>query len=66
MLYEVITFGKTRSEILAPVDGIVIGQLKLPLVNAGDAIFNIASFINTLRVKKNIDNMGGTLPYFYD
>ncbi len=59
-------FGKTRSEILAPVDGIVIGQLKLPLVNAGDAIFNIASFINTLRVKKNIDNMGGTLPYFYD
>ena len=35
-------FGAHETEILAPVSGIVIGGLKLPLVHQGDAVIHIA------------------------
>lgn len=60
-------FGRTRMEIKAQFDGIVIGQLKLPLVNEGDAVYHIASFLNTRQVKKSIDQLGGGIfQPFYD
>ena len=48
-------FGKPRGEIIAPFEGIIIGQLKLPLVNAGDALYHIASFHNPKKVHKTIE-----------
>ncbi len=50
-------FGKLQAEITAPFEGIVIGQLKLPLVNAGDALYHIASFHNTKKVQKTIEQL---------
>ena len=40
-------FGETEAEILAPASGIIIGQLNLPLINEGDALFHIAQFNRT-------------------
>ncbi|MFO7763844.1 MAG: succinylglutamate desuccinylase/aspartoacylase family protein [Wenzhouxiangellaceae bacterium] len=37
-------FGEHEEEIRAPFSGIVIGQLHLPLVNEGDAVYHIARF----------------------
>ena len=48
-------FGKPRGEIIAPFEGIIIGQLKLPLVNTGDALYHIASFHNPKKVHKTIE-----------
>ncbi|PIP73122.1 MAG: succinylglutamate desuccinylase [Nitrospinae bacterium CG22_combo_CG10-13_8_21_14_all_47_10] len=55
-LIGVITdpFGKPRGLVKSPFEGIIIGQLKLPLVNSGDALFHIASFHNTRKVQKSI------------
>lgn len=39
-------FGDHPVPVLAPVSGLVIGQTVLPLVNQGDALFNVASFDN--------------------
>lgn len=60
-------FGKKMGEILAPFEGIIIGQLKLPLVNSGDAIFHIASFHNTRKVQKSITQIEEDMyQCFYD
>lgn len=40
-------FGETETEILAPASGIIIGELNLPLINEGDALFHIAQFNRT-------------------
>lgn len=40
-------FGETETEVLAPASGIIIGQLNLPLINEGDALFHIAQFNRT-------------------
>lgn len=37
-------FGQNEEKVHAPVPGIVIGNLNLPLVHEGDAIFHIARF----------------------
>ncbi|BCR06588.1 succinylglutamate desuccinylase [Desulfuromonas versatilis] len=37
-------FGNNEEQVRAPLTGVVIGRLNLPLVHAGDALFNIASF----------------------
>ncbi|WP_038146512.1 succinylglutamate desuccinylase/aspartoacylase family protein [Vibrio nigripulchritudo] len=36
--------GDTETQIIAPKEGIVIGQQTLPLVNEGDAVFHLAYF----------------------
>jgi uncharacterized protein len=36
--------GENATEVPSPVDGIIIGKTNLPLVSAGEAIFNIASY----------------------
>jgi hypothetical protein len=37
-------FGETEVEVLAPVNGMVIGRSTLPLVHEGEAIFHLARF----------------------
>lgn len=40
-------FGESEEEIWSPFSGIIIGVLKLPLVNEGDAVYHIAQFYRT-------------------
>ncbi|NIQ98126.1 MAG: succinylglutamate desuccinylase [Desulfuromonadales bacterium] len=40
-------FGEQEETVRSPVHGIVIGRLNLPMVHAGDAMFNIASLDDT-------------------
>ncbi|MEE2000676.1 succinylglutamate desuccinylase/aspartoacylase family protein [Alkalimonas sp. MEB108] len=40
-------FGESEQEIRSPYSGIIIGLLKLPLVNEGDAVYHIAQFYRT-------------------
>lgn len=47
--------GENNEQLISPVDGIVIGKTNLPLVFAGEAIFNIASYGRNAQVAKNID-----------
>ncbi len=47
--------GENNCEVLSPVNGIIIGKTNLPLVFAGEAIFNIASYEEIDQVAENID-----------
>lgn len=40
-------FGETEENVYAPCSGIVIGQMMMPLVNEGEALFHVAHFIRT-------------------
>ncbi len=60
-------FGTSRGEIIAPFEGIIIGQLQLPLVNGGDALYHVASFHNTRKVQKSIKQIEEDIyQSFYD
>jgi len=50
-------FGKHKVPVIARVGGIIIGMSQLPLANHGDALFHIATFINTAKVKKTLDQL---------
>jgi hypothetical protein len=47
--------GENSEQLVSPVDGIIIGKTNLPLVFAGEAIFNIASYEEIDQVAENID-----------
>ncbi len=47
--------GEHNEELISPVSGIVIGKTNLPLVFAGEALFNIASYEEIDQVAENID-----------
>jgi predicted deacylase len=47
--------GEHTEELISPVSGIVIGKTNLPLVFAGEAIFNIAGYEEIDQVADNID-----------
>jgi len=47
--------GENTEELVSPVAGIIIGKTNLPLVFAGEALFNIASYEAVDRVAENID-----------
>ena len=47
--------GEHTEELLSPVSGIVIGKTNLPLVFAGEALFNIAGYDEIDQVAENID-----------
>ena len=47
--------GENNEQLVSPVDGIIIGKTNLPLVFAGEAIFNIASYSEIDQVAENID-----------
>lgn len=47
--------GENNSEIIAETDGIVIGKTNLPLVFAGEAVFNIAAYEKLDQVSNRIE-----------
>ena len=47
--------GENNEELTSPIAGIVIGKTNLPLVFAGEALFNIASYEEIDQVAENID-----------
>ncbi len=51
--------GKEEYHIYSPLDGIIIGMSKMPMVHEGAAIFHMASFKALGSIEENID-------YFYD
>ena len=48
-------FGETESQIVASFNGIVIGKTNLPLVNEGDALYNIARFEDIHEIEAKVD-----------
>lgn len=51
--------GENESEVISPATGIVVGRNNLPVVNEGDALFHIATFANSVRVKQAIEDFQG-------
>ena len=47
--------GEHTEELASPVSGIVIGKTNLPLVFAGEALFNVAGYDEIDQVAENID-----------
>ena len=47
--------GENSEEVISPVSGIVIGKTNLPLVFAGEALFNIAGYDEIDQIAENID-----------
>jgi len=47
--------GENTEELVSPISGIIIGKTNLPLVFAGEALFNIASYEEIDQVADNID-----------
>ena len=56
------TFGENIFEVKANEDGIIVGISNIPLVNRGDAMFHIATFSNTKKVRKAIDKIDSIEP----
>jgi len=48
-------FGGEETTVLSPFEGIVIGQVNLPLVYEGDALFHIAYFGEVVKVAENVE-----------
>ncbi len=47
--------GENICEVVSPVNGIVIGKTNLPLVFAGEALFNIAAYEETDQISDHIE-----------
>ena len=47
--------GEHTEQLISPISGIIIGKTNLPLVFAGEALFNIASYEEIDQVADNID-----------
>lgn len=56
LIYDPFLINKSQ-EVIAPFDGIVIGRTNLPLVNAGDAMYNIASTRKLRRVSASLEEI---------
>ncbi len=54
-------FGKKETEIIPAFDGVLIGINKLPIVNQGDAIFNIAKVGDGERAEQKVDRLDADL-----
>lgn len=48
-------FGRNLHEVKSSESGIIIGMSTIPLVNKGEAMFHIATFKDSKRVKKELD-----------
>ena len=48
--------GDVEEAVVAPFDGIVIGQSNLPLAHEGDALFNLGAFKSVPRVENLVEN----------
>lgn len=47
--------GTEQTEVISPVDGIVIGRSNLPLAHEGDALFNIAAFKSVNKAENQVE-----------
>lgn len=54
-------FSKNEALIKAPIEGIIIGRNTLPLLNAGDALFNIAQFRKSKNIVTQLDELQSEL-----
>lgn len=52
--------GDAEAAVLAPFDGIVIGQSNLPLAHEGDALFNLGAFSSIPRVENLVENFAAS------
>lgn len=48
-------FGETEIEVYSPNNGIVIGQMKMPLVNEGEALYHVAKFARSDIAAESVD-----------
>jgi hypothetical protein len=62
-------FGESQMQVYSSVNGIVIGQMKLPLVNEGEALFHVAQFERSSVAATSVDDFNeemsddSALPY---
>ena len=49
-------FGETEAEVYSPNSGIIIGQMCMPLVNEGVALYHIAKFARSDIVEGNVED----------
>lgn len=55
LAYITDPLGESNCEVSSPVDGIIIGKTNLPLVFAGEALFNIAAYEEAGQVSDHIE-----------
>ena len=55
-------FGKNEVELISPISGIIIGQLNLPLIHQGDALFHIAHFEDPVAIQETLEDFQEELP----
>ena len=55
--------GNDNFEVRARKKGIIIGHTQLPLVNRGDAIFNVATFERTQPLVKSMEQFDDRFDY---
>ncbi len=48
-------FGQSEVEVYSPYSGIIIGQMKMPLVNQGEALYHIARFARSDVAEEQVD-----------
>lgn len=54
-------FGEAEYELFAPSSGIIIGQMTMPLVNEGEALFHIARFNRTDIIEERVETLSEEL-----
>ena len=54
-------FSETEVEVKARERGVIIGQVRMPLVNQGDGLFHVATFKNSKLVEERVDELDGYL-----
>ncbi|WP_024850192.1 succinylglutamate desuccinylase/aspartoacylase family protein [Hydrogenovibrio kuenenii] len=63
-------FGESEIELYAPNNGIVIGQMRMPLVNEGEALYHIAKFARSDIAADVVDEfteeISDEAPYYSD
>lgn len=63
-------FGESEIELYAPNNGIVIGQMRMPLVNEGEALYHIAKFARSDIAAEVVDEfteeISDEAPYYSD
>ena len=52
--------GDEEEAVLAPFDGIVIGQTNLPLAHEGDALFHLGAFTSVPRAENVVENFAAS------
>ncbi|WP_264210539.1 succinylglutamate desuccinylase/aspartoacylase family protein [Leisingera thetidis] len=54
-------FGEEDQEILAPFDGLIVGRAMMPVVNEGDAVFNLGSIRSFERAGDTVEDLSTQL-----